>query len=88
MFIGRVDLLPKEPGKSGLGYWLGSDFTGRGYATIACKALIDHGRDSLGIREVYAGVTKGNEASEALLARLGFHLVADMGTYNRFGLYL
>lgn len=82
--IGRIDLLPKEPGKSGIGYWLGQAFTGRGFATLACRALIDYGRDELGIEEVYAGVTKGNTASEAVLRRVGFHRLADMGTYNRF----
>jgi ribosomal-protein-serine acetyltransferase len=81
---GRIDLLPKEPGKSGIGYWLSDAFTGRGYATLACRAIIDYGRDVLGIEEVYAGVTKGNAASEAVLHRVGFQLIADMGTYNRF----
>jgi RimJ/RimL family protein N-acetyltransferase len=35
---------------------------------------------------VYAGVTKGNRASEAVLERLGFARVADMGRYHRFRL--
>jgi ribosomal-protein-serine acetyltransferase len=82
--IGRVDLIPKDERRCVIGYWLGAAFTGRGYATAACRVLIDHGRAALGLREIYAGVTKGNVASEALLARLGFRQVADMGTYNRF----
>jgi ribosomal-protein-serine acetyltransferase len=82
--IGRVDLIPKDERRCVIGYWLGAAFTGHGYATAACRALIDHGRTALRLREVYAGVTKGNVASEALLARLGFRHVADLGAYNRF----
>lgn len=85
---GRVDLLPKEPGKSGIGYWLGEAFIGRGFATLACRAIIEYGRNALGIEEVYAGVTKGNSASETVLHRAGFRLLADMGSYNRFVLEL
>jgi RimJ/RimL family protein N-acetyltransferase len=63
---------------------LGGEFTGRGYATAACKALIAYGKAELGATTIYAGVTKGNVKSEALLVRLGFQAVADRGTYTRF----
>lgn len=82
--IGRADLIPKAPGKCVIGYWLGAAFTGHGYATEACRTLIDYGRIPLAIDDVYAGVTKGNTASEALLRRLGFQLIADMSAYNWF----
>jgi ribosomal-protein-serine acetyltransferase len=83
---GRVDLVPKEPGIFVIGYWLGRDFLGRGYMTVACRALLAHARADLGASTVYAGVTKGNRASEAVLERLGFARVQDMGSYHRFRL--
>jgi RimJ/RimL family protein N-acetyltransferase len=86
--IGRADLNPRTPGNFVLGYWLGGEFTGKGYATAACKALIAHGKAELGATTIYAGVTKGNAKSEALLDRLGFRAVADRGTYTRFTLPL
>lgn len=83
--VGRVDLTPGEDvGKYVLGYWLGPQYTGRGYATVACTAIIEHGRTSLGATEIYAGVTKGNEASTAVLIRLGFEPFQDMGDYTRY----
>jgi len=82
--IGRVDLVPREAGTFVLGFWLGHEHTGHGYATAACTALIEHGRSILGATDVWAGVTKGNTASERVLERLGFERVADMGTYTRF----
>jgi RimJ/RimL family protein N-acetyltransferase len=84
--IGRADLNARTPGNVVLGYWLGREFTGKGYATAACHALIGYGKAELGVKNVYAGVTKGNAKSEALLARLGFHAVEDRGTYTLFRL--
>jgi ribosomal-protein-serine acetyltransferase len=86
--IGRVDLNPRTQGNFVLAYWLGGEFTGKGYATAACQALIDCGKATLGATNIWAGVTKGNAKSEALLRRLGFLAVADRGTYTRFSLSL
>lgn len=82
--IGRVDRNPRTTEDVVLGYWLGGEYTGRGYATAACQTLIAYGQDALGAKTVWAGVTKGNVKSEAVLARLGFQAVSDQGTYTRF----
>ncbi len=86
--VGRVDVSPRLPGHFVIGYWLGSEYTGKGYATLACKALIQYARDHLGATDIFAGVTKGNAASEAVLGRLGFRPIADKGMYTRFRLRL
>lgn len=88
MLIGRADLSPRVPGHLVIGYWLGGEYTGNGYATMACKALIQHGQDRLGATDIFAGVTKGNTASEALLGRLGFERIEDKDTYTLFRLTL
>jgi RimJ/RimL family protein N-acetyltransferase len=54
----------------------------RTVATAACTALIDYGQAALGVTAVYAGVTKANVKSEAVLRRLGFQAVADRGPYT------
>ena len=86
--IGRTDLNARTPGNFVLSYWLGREFTGKGYATAACKALMAFGKAELSATNVYTGVTKGNVMSEALLARLGFQAIEDRGTYTRFRLSL
>lgn len=86
--VGRVDLSPRAPGHFVIGYWLGCEYTGNGYATSACKALVQHGQDRLGATDIFAGVTKGNTASEALLGRLGFERAEDRGKYTLFQLPL
>jgi RimJ/RimL family protein N-acetyltransferase len=86
--IGRVDLNPVDPPRYGIGYWLSGASTGHGYATVACRAAIDYGRDVLGATDVFAGVTVGNNKSIAVLIRLGFVLVAQFDSYDRYHLAL
>jgi ribosomal-protein-serine acetyltransferase len=84
--IGRVDSNPHSPGNFVLGYWLGREYTGKGHATAACRALIDYVKETLGAQTIWAGVTKGNAKSETVLGRLGFQTVSDQGAYTRFKL--
>ena len=70
-----------------IGYWLDSEFTGKGYASACCQTVIDHARSSLGATDIFAGVTHGNAKSVAVLERLGFHRVEEFETYNRFHLH-
>jgi RimJ/RimL family protein N-acetyltransferase len=82
--IGRVDLIPQDGPNAVLGYWLDRDRLGSGFATAACRALLAYGAAELHVTDVWAGVTHGNDRSIALLQRLGFETVKDMGTYTRF----
>jgi RimJ/RimL family protein N-acetyltransferase len=82
--VGRIDLVPVDPPRYGLGYWLARHATGSGHATLALRALLDHARDQLRACDIFAGVTHGNAPSEALLRRTGFVPVARFDTYNRF----
>jgi RimJ/RimL family protein N-acetyltransferase len=87
--VGRFDLVPQERlGHYVLGFWLGVDFVGHGFATGAGRAAIRYAQDSLGATDIYAGVTHGNHRSEAVLQRLGLRPVGDMGSYTRFHLAL
>ncbi|KFC61994.1 putative ribosomal N-acetyltransferase YdaF [Devosia sp. LC5] len=86
--IGRIDLVAVDPPKYGLGYWLAEKATGKGYATAALQALTDFARSNLRATDIYAGVSRGNLRSEALLGRAGFLPVADFDSYRRFHLSL
>ena len=86
--IGRADLIPVDPPRYGLGYWLARDAIGNGYGSAAVAALLSLAADSLHATEIYAGVTHGNERSRRLLFKLGFDPVADFDTYTRFCLKL
>jgi [ribosomal protein S5]-alanine N-acetyltransferase len=71
--IGSVGLtLEREHQRCEIGYWLGRDFRGRGYATRAVQAACDFAHLELHLNRIYALCFRFNVDSQALLARLGF----------------
>jgi len=57
-----------------IGWWLARGVWGRGYATESGDAAMRHVLETLGRPRVVAIVDPGNEASQRVVARLGFHL--------------
>ncbi len=55
-----------------IGYWLGEGFQGRGLATEACRAIVDHAFRELGLNRVEIRCAAGNVKSCAVPQRLGF----------------
>ena len=55
-----------------LGFAFLPEFRGQGLATEAATAVLDHARETLGLRRVAAFVSPGNAASVRVLDRLGF----------------
>ena len=64
-----VDL--REDGPE-LGYWLGVPFWGRGLATEAARALIDHAFGDLEHETLISGARVNNPASRRVLEKCGF----------------
>jgi RimJ/RimL family protein N-acetyltransferase len=60
-----------------IGYWIGTAFHGRGFATKAAQAAIAYAFDVLGMTSVTAGAQLANEASHGLLQKLGMTRQAD-----------
>ena len=70
--VGFVGFRPFfDPPELQLLYGLLPSVWGRGYATEAARAAIDHAFGVLGLEEVYAASDPPNTASIALLGRLG-----------------
>jgi RimJ/RimL family protein N-acetyltransferase len=55
-----------------IGYWLGAPYWGRGYATEAVRAVIDHAFGALGHDALAAGARVNNPASRRVLEKCGF----------------
>ena len=70
--IGCCGLAPVERGAPELGYWLGQPYWGRGYATEAVHAVIDHAFTSAGHDALQAGARVTNPASRRVLEKCGF----------------
>ena len=63
-----------EPGEDAgaIGYWLGASSWGRGYATEAARAAIDHAFGALGHGALGARARVSNPASRRVLEKCGF----------------
>jgi RimJ/RimL family protein N-acetyltransferase len=57
-----------------LGYWLGSDYWGRGIATAVCAGMTRHAFEHFGLIRVQAEVYGPNAASIRVLEKCGFQL--------------
>jgi RimJ/RimL family protein N-acetyltransferase len=55
-----------------LGYWIGVPYWGRGYATEAVRALIDHAFGALGCERLAGRARVSNPASRRVLEKCGF----------------
>ena len=61
-----------QTGGTELGYWLGVDHWGKGYATEAVHAVIDYAFDDLEHEALQAGARVTNPASRRVLEKCGF----------------
>jgi len=82
--IGTVTLIKYQPTIYGLGYWIASSQSGRGYMTEAVRAVIDFAASECGAEEIWAGITPTNEPSIKLVRRLGFELARTQETHLSF----
>lgn len=73
--IGICGYLPDGKGHAEIGYWIGKDYWGRGFATEAARALISHGFRVGRFDEITCGHFHDNPASRRVIEKLGFELV-------------
>ncbi len=69
--IGSCGLARRASGAVEMGYWIGKPFWGRGYATEACRALVEIAR-TLGLERLEGSHFLDNPASARVLEKLGF----------------
>lgn len=55
-----------------IGYWLGEDYWGNGYATEAVRALTDESFSRHSLPSLWAAVRPGNDGSCRVLEKVGF----------------
>ncbi|MCP4380868.1 MAG: GNAT family N-acetyltransferase [Hyphomicrobiales bacterium] len=69
--IGLTDIR----GGCDFGYWLGRDYWGKGYASEAGRAFLDHAFENYDTAIIRSGVFIGNDASLRVQEKLGFEVV-------------
>lgn len=87
--IGSIELLIHPngnhwwgEGSAELGYWIGEQYQGNGYATEASQVLIKRAFDDLDIERIYASYKYGNIASKRVLEKLGFKYYAELNNID------
>jgi RimJ/RimL family protein N-acetyltransferase len=70
--IGGCGIATTSAGDPELGYWIGVAHWGRGYATEAARALIDHAFGELNCERLSSRARVSNPASRRVLEKCGF----------------
>jgi RimJ/RimL family protein N-acetyltransferase len=70
---GSVYIAVRQPEarQAEIGYMLGVDFWGQGYATEAARAVLGFGFETLAMHRIYAEALRDNQASIRVLEKLG-----------------
>jgi ribosomal-protein-alanine N-acetyltransferase len=77
VYIGRFEATVIKAEKMAyVAYLLGVDFWNQGYATEACKAVLQELKDKFGIKLVKVILDQRNKASIRVLEKCGFHLIS------------
>jgi len=79
--IGGVGASLEEDNKLDLGYWIGKDYWGNGYATEAAKGFIKYVKEETNFKEITACYIKGNTDSLNVLRKLGFEEMGECEEY-------
>ncbi len=85
-YIGRIGLYPHRTDdgvivrrEATLAFYIARPYWGRGIATEAGRAFIDHGFRDVGLVKIHAGMNAGNLASQRVIEKLGFAWVRSGG---------
>ena len=70
--IGMVGVDWRHPDAPELGYWLGVEHWGRGFATEAARAVIDFAFEEFDVEQLISGARVANPASRNILEKCGF----------------
>jgi ribosomal-protein-alanine N-acetyltransferase len=82
--IGTIGMGVQTEWKASLGYELGSSYWRKGLMSEALSAVIDFGFHKAELERLEAQVMPGNEASVALLLKLGFVNEGTLRSYEYF----
>jgi len=76
--IGLLGLICGDHRQGEMGWALGVEYRGRGYATEAARVLMDYGFNSLGLHRIHADTNRDNLASCRVMERLGMRREAQL----------
>lgn len=72
--VGSNNITIYDDGSAEIAFWVGTEYTGSGYAARALKPLINFAFGKLDLSEVFTRIVIGNEASRRSVEKAGFSL--------------
>ena len=66
-------ILPLSDREAEIGYWLGEDFWGKGYATEAVQSVVAYAFEELSLVRLWGGTYQENTPSQRVLEKCGFY---------------
>ncbi len=70
--IGGIGLHRKFEHSAEVGYWIGEEYWGKGFGTLALNGIMNKAFNEFNFVRVHAHVFEGNIASEKILSKCGF----------------
>jgi [ribosomal protein S5]-alanine N-acetyltransferase len=64
-----------------IGYWMGKRYWGQGYASEACRRIIQYGFEPLGLNRIQAGYFTRNPASRRVMEKAGMRYEGVLRQY-------
>lgn len=77
--VGSINLTQNRPNTGEVGYWVGAEHKGHGYAKRATDLLVNYVFDSLGLQRLTAWVAPENISSVKTLEKAGFRRMTNSG---------
>lgn len=82
-------IVNREHARAEIGYWIGVDFWGRGYAVEAARATIDYGFAETGLNRIFGAHFSTNPASGRVLQKAGMrHEGTHRQAFRKWGEFL
>lgn len=79
--VGGIELTLLKKNCHELGFWVGRQHWGQGFATEACKGLLQYAREELALKNIISSYMIGNDASANVLRKLGFKKTGEGELY-------
>lgn len=83
--VGTIDLFDFDPvnHRAGVGVLVALKWQNKGYASEALDLLIDYAFNTLNLKQLYCGISKGNDASLHLFQKSGFRITGQREQWIR-----
>ena len=82
LLIGGIGIHKEDDGYN-LGYWVGFEYWGKGYATESCYGLLNYLKKNTSHQSIKAKAFIDNNASNKVLEKIGFKYIEEAQVFSK-----